>query len=219
MTGIFFRLPLTLIRRRAVTQGYFEVGGASGDRLSPQQYGYWLLRWSHDNTSGVLEDLKSQTFKDSAYAAAFRGNAFWAYLQFLALHAACYWYYASEVLGVPEEAQHQMKVGLDDAVKDMRNPGGQSLSDFEENYLRSSISAYFQANAAEHDYARKADPRVFRPDASELSKKFFEIIAPAYPQVKPVSPVDQFLLGHHIAVIPGALFSALKNEIKVAYVA
>lgn len=202
-----------------MTQGYFQVGGVSGDRLSPQQYGYWLLRWSHDNASGVLEDLKNHNFKDSAYAAAFRSNVFWAYLQFVALHAACYWYYASEVLSVPAEAQHQMKAGLDDAIKDMRNPAGQSLSDFEQKYLRNSISAYFQANIDEYVYATQADPKAFRPDASELSKKFFEIIAPAYPQVKSVSPVDQILLGHHIAVIPTSLFSTLKNEIKVAYVA
>lgn len=178
-----------------------------------------MLRWSHDNASGVLEDLKSQTFKDSAYAAAFRGNEFWAYLQFVALHSACYWYYASWILGVPAEAQHEMKVGLDDAVKDMRNPEGRSLADFEEKYLRGSISAYFQANVDEDAYAKKADPKAFRPDASELSKKFFEIIASAYPQVKSVSPVDQILLAHHIAEIPVALFSALKNEIKIAYVA
>ena len=200
-----------------MANGYFLISSDGGERLSPAQYGYWLVRWSHDNAIGSLEELKGKNFAQSPLAKAINVASFWAYIQLLAIYIASYWFYASEFLHVNED-QSEMKVGLDDGIKDLRQGNGEYLSSFQEKYLRGSISAYLNANIEDIVASRRDDPRIFKPDASVLARKFFEITVPLYPDIKNASITDQMLIGHFVADMPVYLYKALQEDIRISYV-
>ncbi len=200
-----------------MAKGHFLVGSDGGERLSPAQYGYWLVKWSHDNAIESLEELKSKTFARSPLARAINAANFWAYIQLLAIFIATYWFYASEYLHVVED-QSEMKIGLDDAIKELRLSNGERYSGFQEKYLRGSISAYVNANYEDIVASQKDDPSIFKPDASVLSRKFFELIGPPYPNIKSLTAADQLLIGHFVADLPVYLCKALREEIRISYV-
>ena len=202
-----------------MSNSYFSINSAGGERMTPEQYGYWIVRWSHDGASGTLEDLKAKQFDLSPFVMVFRKSSFWAHMQFMAIYHASYWFYATEFMRVPIEVQERMLIGRTDCIKELRTGSGDRYDSFQEQYFRGSCSAYLKANIEDFVSSQVDDPRVYKPDASAVAKKFFEITCPLYPDTKSISAADQMLIGHFVSDIPIGLYKALKEDIKMSYVA
>lgn len=186
--------------------------------MSPRQYGYWLLRWSHDGAIGSLEELKEKQFELSPFARLFCKIPVWAYIELMAVYAASYWFYASNFLHV-NAAQSEMKMGLDDGIKGMRLDNGDCLSNFQEQYLRASIGKFFSSILEDNIASTHGDPYVYKADASAVASKFFELTLPLYPEMKSISAADHLLIGHFVSDIPVLLFKTLQKDIGISYVA
>ena len=142
----------------------------------------------------------------------------WAYIEFMAVYAASYWFYATEFLHV-DEAQNEMKMGLDDGIKGLRLDNGDSFSSFQEKYLRASIGKFFSAILEDYIASRHDDPYVYKADTSAVASKFFELTLPLYPEMKNISAADHLLIGHFVSDIPVLLFKTLQKDIGISYVA
>lgn len=204
----FFKIKRIL----TMTHGHFIIKTENEEKnISPEEYGYWLFQWSIDEARASLENLNDEKYNISPLVKEFHANNFWAHAQFIAIYVASYVFYAIEFQGVPIDGQDRMKVGTDNAIKELKG-----INTVQAQYLKGSISAYLQANIEDFADSKFAEPGVFRPDFSKLASKFFELITRLYPNIK-ITEIDRLVLGHLVANTPIHLYQAL-HEIQTRYV-
>lgn len=200
-----------------MNKGYFSISFEGGERISPEQFGYLLIKWSHEGAMAALNGLKGTEYSKSPLATAILRNGFLGYIQLLAIHAATYTFYVSKFLRVPNEVHDQVRIGIDNAIKVTRNGNGDFLDSSQAQFLRGSIGAYQKANNEDFSSSQVDDGDAFKVDA--IAQKFFEITTPLFPEIKGVSALDHLLLGNVISELPTVLCKALKEDIRLSYVA
>lgn len=198
-------------------KGNFVIRSEGDKRMSPEQYGHWLFRWSMDSGFRLLNDIKNGECGSSPLAAEIRKNGDLQYLvlfQFLAIFVSAYWYYASNILNVGVDIQDRMKVGLDDGIQSSRIDG-KPLDQFWVQLFRGALSKYLNANITDYvDSVTHGD--VYNPDVSAVSRAFFDIHEKYFPQIK-ATEIDRLIIGHYVADIPVNLHVALKTEIRLVF--
>lgn len=197
--------------------GHFIVHSKGNERISPEQYGHLLVRWSFESGFSLLNDIKNGDCNTSPFADVIRRNGKLQYLvvfQFSAIYASAYWYYASNFLKVGQDAQDRMKDGLDDGIQSTQIDG-KPLDAFWVQLLRGALSSYLKANISD-DVDSITGDGTFNPNVSAVAKTFFEIHEKYWPDIKPTE-IDRLIIGHYVSDIPVSLYVALKNEIRLDF--
>ena len=207
--------------------GNFFLRSSGNEAISPSQYGYWSVRWSADNASGVIEDMfRKNPNTHATFARCFQENEFPAHMQFMALHTAAYWAYATFVLGVSAEVVEKMKTGLEDGLKDLLTPKGEPYSKDLLELFKASFSQYYKS--MQTDFTSDADPRAFNPDVNELAKCALGIFSKLYPKLNKSGTdeladaqlvIERMSFCHMVADLPMDLFKALKENLGLGFVA
>ncbi len=178
-------------------------------KMTPAEYGYWLVRWSHDGAMGSVDDLKASRYSVAPIVKTILKESFAAYLHYLAIYIASYWFYASIILNAQEATQLEMKRGLDDGIKSLRN-GADPFDARLVQYLRGAISVYMKA--AIDDYDSKIDSAIYNPDINSVGKKHIEMMSQYYDNM---TEIDRFTLGHFVADTPAGIFKSMRDEFKL----
>ena len=204
--------------------GSFTLGGSSLESITPRQFGYWSVRWAHDNTLGQLETLLNKKNNVFPFVNSIREIQFPAYLQFLALHAASYWTYAVLVLVVEVPAIHEMGIGMDDALKEIGDPDGKPFSEDLKSLFKKSFATYYKSIT--DDFRAGSDPRVYDPDINNVAKIAVHIFSQFYPDLKITSAnadddaqvnIDRHFLGNMVADVTPSLYKILRDDIGLGY--
>lgn len=199
-------------------KGFFVIRSEGDKRLSPEEYGHWLFRWSLESGFKFLTDIKNGDCTPSPLAAEIRNNGRLQYLvvfQFTAIIASAYWHYASSILKVGLETQDKMRVGLDDGIQCSRIDG-EAIDPFWVQLFRGALAKYLKANIMDEvDSITSSD--AFNAEVSAIGKAFFEIHENYFPEIK-VAGIDRAIIGQYVADMPVNLFLALKDEIRLTFV-
>jgi hypothetical protein len=199
-------------------KGFFVIRGQGDKRLSPEQYGHWLFRWSLESGFKFLTEIKNGDCTPSPMATEIRSNGRLQYLvvfQFSAIFASAYWYYASNILKVGLDTQDRMRVGLDDGIQSSRIDG-EPIDLFWTQLFRGALAKYLKANISD-GIDGMANSDAFNPDVSAIAKAFFEIHEKYFPEIK-VTGIDRSIIGNYVADMPVNLLIALKDEIGLVFV-
>jgi hypothetical protein len=192
-------------RNNNLSIGFFRFPSTAD--IPPSHYGYWSLRWSDDLAGKSLIELSSGSLDGcSKYM-----DTYLTRLQLLALYTASYWAYAVYILGVPSECVDEMKKGMNDSIKEYRDPEGGKISDqFIDTY-----QSFFKRSlkAISDDINNPAEQGAFNPDISNVAKSFNEAIEYYNFRDGAIMPeVEKTYIGMIVANIPLSLFEALKSQ-------
>jgi hypothetical protein len=201
----------------AMTKGKFVIQ-STGEKMNPAEYGYWTVKWAHDGAIGSLEQLKGPEYDWSSLVKAIRITNFPVYLQLISIYIAAYWCYATEILHIPSHVPIEMKRGLDDGIKQLKQGNGNPLNEEQVKYLRGSISVYLNAGLEDLTNSQIADPNIYNPDISVVAKKHIEIISKFYSKNEVLNELDRMAIGHFVADIPINLYRTLQSDIRLTFV-
>lgn len=205
--------------------GNFVLSGTD-ETITPKQYGYLSIRWAHDNATNVIkQSLQNSALDDWTFARSIRENEFPAHLQFIALHAAAYWVYATAVLHISAEVIKEMGKGFEDGIRDMRTPKGEPYGEDLTAIFKRSFGAYYKSMSA--DFMADVDPDVFNPDVNEVAKSAVHIFAQFYPALAKTGSdeiadaqieVERMFFSNMIADMAVNLLMVLKKELGLMFV-
>lgn len=187
--------------------GFFRFPSIANENITPSHYGYWSLRWSDDLAGKSLEELSSGSLDGcSKYMGSYLTR-----LQLLALYTASYWAYAVYILGVPSECVDEMKKGMNDSIKEYRDPDGGKISDQFVDVYHSFFKRSFKAIG--DDINDPVEQGVFNPDINNVAKSFNEAVEYYNFRDGVIMPeVEKTYIGMIVANIPLSLFEALKFQ-------
>lgn len=196
---------------------------SNGTKLTPEEFGYcsfrWALKWA--------EDFISENFGTGKPAAAFsispkiEAAPFAAHLYLSAFNTAIYLSFISTVLGVKRDSISHFFAGVQNAIRELRDPKGLALdSDIQQMMLAlvAQAAAAFDADFIESD---RADPNVFNPVHSYGTSFIIDILLRAYAHTSahaerhPLS-VETMAIGELLDDEPIALMDILQKHHKLS---
>lgn len=190
-----------------MSKGSFLFPALTEEKIPPAAFGYWSIRWSAELADKTLTDLSSGSFEGcSTYM-----NSYLTGLQLLALYASSYWAYAIYMLGTPAECIEEMKIGMNDYIKEYGGPNGGVIS----NELIAVFDSFFKRSlrAISDDLGEDSKPGAFNPDINNVAKSFVEALEFYHFRDGNVMPeIEKTYIGHQIADIQLNMFNALKSQ-------
>ena len=151
--------------------------------------------------------MESKITGNSAYIQSYLTR-----LQLLALYTAAYWAYAILILGTPEEYVENMKIGMNDSIKEYGGPSGGVISNEGVALFDSFFKESFKCIGEEMRNLDDTDPDVFNPDISNMAKYFIEAIEHYHFNNGAAMPeIEKTYIAHLVAEIPSNMFSALQK--------
>lgn len=200
--------------------GYFVFRGDGGRRISPEQYGHWLHRWSIESGFKLLSDIKNGDCGSSPIADELGRNGQLHYIvgiQLTAVFAAAYWFYAGDILRVGQDIEVRMKVGLDDGILSTRMDG-KPLEAYGVQLLRSSLLRYYGAIVDDSSKGfDAAGEYAYKANGGAVATAFFEILDRYFPDMGRTA-TDIVLIGNIVSNIPANLCATLSNEMRMDFV-
>jgi hypothetical protein len=210
-----------------ISSGLFTIRAGGNESMTPAQYGYWAVRWAHDNATGTLNDLlKNKKHSDFNFVRAIRQTQFPAYLQFLALYVAAYWVYAASFLGVQVATINEMAQGMNDGLKDLRNSKEAAYGEEIINIFKMSFGAYYKSMRMDSSDVSEADPMAVNLSINNVTKSALHNFAQFYPSLNVSGidtqsdaqiEIDRLFFSNFIADIPTSLFLSLKDKIGLTF--
>lgn len=187
--------------------GYFKFPTISEDQIHPAHFGYWSVRWSDNLASNSLKELSSGGLEGcSRYMGTYLIK-----LQLLALYAASYWAYVIHILEVPSECIDQMKVGLNDSIKEYSDPNGEEIT---EPFIE-IFNSFFKHSlkAIGDDLNETPEQAVLSLDINQIAKSFIEAVEFYHFRDGLSMPeLEKLYIGHIVADIPVSLLQTLKAQ-------
>lgn len=156
--------------------------------LSAKEYGYWSLRWSHDNAEQAIKDLGSIAFKDLPIVSQAQKDPFWLQFHLIALYTASYWMFASTFPHLKKTISTEtytatlasMKVGLTDGIRDLRQYDGQPYSKELSSLFMDAFGTFHTTVRDDLVGATGADSNVVNVNLSRTSSEFINGLARFY---------------------------------------
>ena len=169
-----------------------------------------------------IEELKKKECRSNGLISKARSNPFAAELQYLAVYVAAYLFYAIQICQAPDTVNNDLRKGVDDGIKDLRNPDGEPYEEELVKFFMSSFALYFKAQQKDIE----SDPHIFNIDGSNVAKDFVEMLSRSY-QYKPDAQDAQELfevltvlnagLSKSVIAIYMTLYMTLKEEYGLVY--
>jgi len=190
-------------------KGIFIFPELQEEEVKPDAFGYWSVRLSDDLACKKLNELmESKITGSSAYIQSYLTR-----LQLLALYTAVYWAYAILILGTPEEYVENMKIGMNDSIKEYSGPNGENISNEGIALSESFFKESFKCIGEDIRNIEDTDSDVFNPDISNMAKYFIEAIEHYHFNNGAAMPeIEKTYIGHLVAEVPLKMFSVLNRQ-------
>ncbi|WP_146218705.1 hypothetical protein [Halomonas sp. LBP4] len=197
--------------------GMFVFGNLSGVQMTPSQFGQAIIEWAHQSSKSTLATIVDSP-DSSLLMMKIREAPFQVELQLIALDVATYMTYASDVLRIPNQAAVELKHGMEEGLRRMRDPQGKPFDSALHEMFSISLNAYMKAVREEFKNSSTSDPLVVNPKGGLPSQVFFHITRQAYfMRNESIDPATQFLVGNIIDNLVTISMSSLKDDLGVCY--
>lgn len=190
---------------------YYTFSKRGDQKITPQQFGYYSLRWGFDIAKGSLNDFCSEVKQPGAFARKIIAQPFAAEMQFMALAGAAYWICATVICNAPSQIMPDLHVGLEDALNDCRDPSGNSYDKDLREIFKYSFGKYF--DAMKHEFANPPKPGSFIPDGSQAGSEFFKLTSKIYQASPAPTCLPEVMLGQRATDLTTDIFTyVMENE-------
>jgi len=176
---------------------HFTLSIAPDEKISPEAYGYWSVRWAADTARKYQESETSDYWQ-----------TYHMYLHLLSLFTASYWVYAIKVSNAPETIVEKLEIGFNDCLSDLLEPDGSPLSEQSKKLLYAYYRRYFVTLSDELDGPENHSKAPF----SDLSEKFIEFVDYYFFKEKNMDLMERTLLFNQAADMPLIIFNLLKEQ-------
>ncbi|MGF6813173.1 hypothetical protein OKW30_008390 [Paraburkholderia sp. Clong3] len=202
---------------------------ADGNRLTPRDFGYGLLRFSHEPARELFESCFGEGGPGPLLpgGALIAANPFVAHLYLTALYVGSYLAYVRFVLKVSDVVLGEVDGGLSRGLNEILAPDGSVFGSTDQQNLRAVIDLFAQAVVDDIQKSDETDPDVFDPTPSNAAKVAISVLDGAYRDddgaMYLVSDAPMLLphflrLQTHLANAPLTVLTLLTKQMKVRLV-
>jgi hypothetical protein len=206
------------------SEPYFILGDPS-ERIPPKHYGYYTMRWSLESSGSFFEEIENKaqmslaTSNEISLFKLINDHKFFAQLQYWSFSEAVYLVYAFSILNAPMELLDEMREGIIDGIKDIRNPEGMPLTDREIVYVFQKIMKY--AGLITEDLLTEKDPDVFDVRGSKAFQFMMESFEQGFEEMtngnKNFSAMERMYLQNLVDGHPISVITTLQQETKMKF--
>jgi len=140
-----------------------------GDRpIAPREYAHLAVRAAHQVATGALQNFHEPSSRTSSLANSIVIRIIPAYLQYVALGIASYWFYAVIILHAKESVQSEMIEGLKEGLLEHLSIAGEPMAPAFRLDLPADIEEYMKALI--YDYNHPTETGISNPDVCAVGK-------------------------------------------------
>ena len=182
---------------------------AGTQSLTPSEYGLLAVKSAQEVATSAIGGFMGPQVSGSNVAAFIICRRIPAYLQYVALGIATFWFYAIVILRAKEDVQRDMIQGLHEGLNHLSMEGEIVPPGFRPDLLP-DVEAYL--NSQIHDYDHPTEEGVYNPDICAVAKLHNERMEKYY---FPLAEVDRLILGTLAADTTASLLELIQRDLKL----
>ena len=182
---------------------------AGTQSLTPSEYAQLAVKSAQEVANSAIGGFVGPQVSGSDVAASIICRRIPAYLQYVALGIATFWFYAVVILRAKEDVQKDMIQGLHDRLNYLSMEGEVVPPGFRPDLLP-DVEAYL--NAQLQDYEHPTAEGVYNPDICAVAKLHNEKMERYY---SPLVEADRLILGTLAADITAHLLGLMQRDLKL----